>query len=235
MNNKIILILALLLFPITLISAQSACNDENLIDIEDIPCIGLTNIITCGADTNVSVINLNTSVQVNLTTELLGDGRFNFTFDFNESSYSLVDCANNTATVIVGKFEQGFGTSVFFFILPLFLVSFISLLVSSKMGKKMMESEDGSDLTKSVIHKNAWIPTIILIFSFLPILITIVILKNYLEQFIPSTSLISFMSTFYIFFLILFFFISFMLIVNLVSQWITLRKINMGEMDKEWK
>ncbi len=233
MNKKIILLLVLLLLPITLISAQEACNDENLIDIVDIPCIGLTNVISCGVDTNVSVINLNTSVQVNVTTELLGDGRFNFTFDFNESSYSLVDCANNSATVIVGKFEQGFGTSVFFFILPLFLVSFVSLLVSSKMGKKMMESEDGSDLTKSTIHKNAWIPTIILIFSFLPILVIIVILKNYLEEFIPSTVLVSFISTFYIFFLILFFFVSFMLIVNLFSQWITLRKINMGVLDRQ--
>ncbi len=238
MNTKIFIFMFAILFfslSITLISGQSACNDLNLIDIEDIPCIGVTNVIACGVDTNVSVINLNTSVQVNLTTSSLGDGRFNFTFNFNESSYSLVDCANNTATIIVGNFEQGFGTSIFFFILPLFLVSFISLLVSSKMGKKMMESEDGSDLTESTIHKNAWIPTVILIFSFLPILIIIVILKSYLERYIPSTSLIPFISGFYILFLILFFFIGFMLIVNLVSQWITLRKINIGAMDKEWK
>lgn len=234
MNKKLMTLMFGIFFLVSILAtAQLACNDENLIDIEDIPCIGLTNVISCGVDTNVSVINLNTSVQTNLTTELLGDGRFNFTFDFNESSYSLVDCANNSATVIVGKFEQGFGTSIFFFILPLFLVSFISLLVSSKMGKKMMESEDGSDLTKSTIHKNAWIPTVILIFSFLPVLIIIVILKSYLEEYIPSTALIPFISTFYIFFLILFFFVSFMLIVNLFSQWITLRKIRMGVLDDQ--
>ncbi len=238
MKNKFLTLMVMMcLVVITLGTVQAqeeACSDTNNIDISDIPCLGLTNVVNCIGNTNVSVINLNTTVQTNLTTFPVGDGRLNFTFDFNESSYSLVDCQNNSATIIVGQFDQGFGISIFFFIIPLLTLSFATLLVSSKMGKRMLEDEAEMKLTGNVVHQSKWIPTILLLFSFLPFLLLIRIVRGYMEQFIPSTNLISFFGSFYIFFLYLFSFVSLMLIVTLVSDWITLRDIRMGVMDKEW-
>ena len=208
-----------------------ACSDTNLIDITDIPCEGVTNVVQCSG--NVSVFNLNTSIQTNVTTSAVGDGRLNFTFNFNQSSYSLVDCNNNSATVIVGQFDQGFGISIFLFILPLFTITFISLLISSKMGKKMLEDESQMSLTENVVHKSTWIPTIILLFSFLPLVLIARIVGGYMEEFLPSSDLVSFFGSFYIFLLYLFFFVSLIFIINLVARWIELRNIRMGALDKE--
>lgn len=232
MNNKLIILFFSIIFIIPFIPAQlTACSDTNLIDISDIPCLGITNVVSCTG--NVSVLNLNTSIQNNLTTGDVGDGRLNFTFDFNQSSYSLVDCANNSATVIVGQFDQGFGISVFFFILPLLTITFTALLVSSKMGKQMLEDESEMSLTENVIHKSRWIPTIIILFSFLPLILMVRIVRGYIEEFLPSSSLVSFFGSFYIFSLYLFFFVSLIFIITLVAEWINVRNIKMGALDKE--
>lgn len=233
MKYKIIISVMLVMILLPSIYAIDACSDTNEIDISEIPCLGLTNVISCIGNTNVSVFNLNTSVQINLTTEPLGDGRLNFTFNFNESSYSLVDCSNNTATIIVGQFDQGFGISIFFFIIPLLTFSFTALLISSKIGKKMLEDELQMTLTGNVIHQSTWIPTVILLFSFLPMIIMIRLVTGYLEQYLSTSSLVGFFGNFYIFFLYLFFFVSLILIINLVGNWIKLRSINMGHFDKE--
>ncbi len=228
------LIFFLILLIIPLVPAQvEACSDTNLIDISDIPCLGLTNVISCVGDTNVSVLNLNNSEQTNLTTEEVGDGRLNFTFNFNESSYSVVDCANNSATVIVGQFDQGFGLSLFFFIIPLFTISFTALFIASKMGKQMLEDDSEMNLTENVVHQDDWIPTVIIIFSFLPILLVIRIIAGYIERFVPTSSLFGFYNTFYIFFLYLFYFVGLIFFITLVARWITLRNINMGVLDRE--
>lgn len=236
MQNKylfLILLLALSFIPLT--SAQlEACSDTNNIDISDIPCLGLTNVVQCTGDTNVSVINLNTTVQTNVTTFDAGNSRLNFTFDFNESSYSLVDCQNNSATIIVGQFDQGFGTSIFFFIIPLLTISFTSLLVSSKIGKRMLEDESGTGLTENVVHKSKWIPTVLIIFSFIPLVLMIRIVQGYIEEFLPSSSLVGFFGGFYIFFSFLFWFMALVFIISLFAEWIDIRKVNMGAMDREW-
>lgn len=233
MNNKSIIFFFIILF-IPLIQAQvSVCSDSNEIDISDIPCIGVTNVINCVSDSNVSVFNLNTSEQTNVTTGEVGDGRLNFTFNFTTSSYSIVDCRNNSATVIVGQFDQGFGTSIFFFILPLLTISFTAVLVSSKIGKKMLEEETDMKLTDTIVHKTDWIPTTMLLFSFLPLILMIRIVRGYIEEFIPGSSLVGFYGAFYIFFLYLFFFISLIFIITLFAKFITLRKINMGALDRE--
>lgn len=230
MKKLIIILFFLVLLPLA--SAQlPACSDSNEIDIEDIPCLGLTNVLDCTG--NISVLNLNNSVQTNVTTESIGGGILNFTFNFNQSSYSLVDCANNTATIIVGQFEQGFGSSVFVFIFPLLTISFVALLVSSKIGKKLLEDESNMGLTENVVHKSRWIPTVIIIFSFIPIILMIRIIQGFMEEFIPSSSLVTFFGNFYIFFIYLFSFVSLVLIITIFAEWITLRNISMGALDRE--
>ena len=102
MNKGVLLLLGL--FLITGVFALPACSDTNEQDISDIPCEGLTPVIGCTG--NVSIINLNTTARSNLTTYPIGDSRYNFTLNLTEGSYSLVDCANNSATVIVGDFPR---------------------------------------------------------------------------------------------------------------------------------
>jgi len=80
-----------------------ACTDTNEIDNANIPCEGLTVPLSCSG--NVSIFNLNTSEQINVTTYLKVDNRYNFTVNLSEGSYSFVDCANNSATIIVGVFD----------------------------------------------------------------------------------------------------------------------------------
>lgn len=82
-------------------SGLSLCQDQT--DVDDIPCLGITPVLSCSG--NISVVNLNTSAQSNLTTIAIGDGTYNFTFNFNRSSYSLRACDNSTSSIQVGDFE----------------------------------------------------------------------------------------------------------------------------------
>jgi len=107
-KNSLAILLILIFIGVTTLTMVSAeaCTDTNEIDISDIPCEGLTNIINCVGIANVTLTNLNTTEIQNLSTQEIGDGRLNFTFNFTEGSYSLVDCENNTATIIVGDFPR---------------------------------------------------------------------------------------------------------------------------------
>ena len=97
---KWVSLLFVLLF-LSSVSAMTLCQEQT--DIDDIPCLGLTTIVNCTG--NISVTNINTSQQYNLTTTLVGSYIYNFTFNFTQSSYSLIDCQNSTATIVVGDFE----------------------------------------------------------------------------------------------------------------------------------
>lgn len=101
---KQILFIFLFILMFASVVALDACSDTNEIDSDEIPCVGITNPISCSG--NVSVINLNTSTQTNLTTTLIGLNQYNFTFNFSSNSYQVNDCANNTATIIVGDFPR---------------------------------------------------------------------------------------------------------------------------------
>ena len=102
--NKLLLCLLITLFIVPTSLALIACSDTNEIDITDIPCTGVTDPINCSG--NVTVFNINTTLRVNETTYDTGDSLYNFTFNYTEGSYQLIDCANNSATVIVGDFPR---------------------------------------------------------------------------------------------------------------------------------
>jgi len=217
----------LIFFLIPLISAQ-ICSDTNEIDLSDIPCTGLTNVITCTIfEDNVTVFNINTSTQTNLSTDETGGGRFNFTFNFSEGSYSLIDCANNTATVLVGIFEQGFGISLFVFLIPSSILSFVFMFISGKINKnKEREEEETNKKTNRIT------PTIILLFSFIPMILMIRVVEGYLTEYLPSANVTTFYGFYYVFFSYIFYFIALVSIIVWAGQAIEKRKINMGL--KEW-
>jgi len=110
MIRKIVFGLAMCFFFtlfIPCLTSLTACTDTNEIDIEDVPCQGITVVLPCAG--NISVTNLNTSDKFNMTTFSMGGNLYNFTVDevnFTEASYSLVDCGNNTATLLVGDFPR---------------------------------------------------------------------------------------------------------------------------------
>lgn len=102
-ESRLLILSVFLMIIVSSFISAIACSDTNEIDNSEIPCVGLTNYLTCSG--NISVINLNTSEQFNLTTDAFGDGRLNFTVNLSEGSYSFTDCGNNTATVIIGVFD----------------------------------------------------------------------------------------------------------------------------------
>lgn len=91
----------LLLVLIPTIVALPVCEDQT--DIDLIPCVGYTKVLSCSG--NVTVLNLNTSQSFNRTTTVQSDSTYNFTFPFNRSTYSVKACDNSTALIIVGDFE----------------------------------------------------------------------------------------------------------------------------------
>jgi hypothetical protein len=140
MNKKQILILFLMfILFINVAVAMELCQEKQ--DVADIPCLGLTSINDCEGE-NVSILNLNSSQQYNLTTKALGDGTSNFTFNFSTiASYSLIDCGNNTASMVVGYFEGGFGIIQLAFLIP-FLFIIVICLVGVKLITKSYDDNN---------------------------------------------------------------------------------------------
>ncbi len=215
-----ILFFVILFLSIVNISALDTCSDTNNVDISEIPCQGLTNVLDCAG--NISVTNLNTSVQTNVTTNILGDGRYNFTFDFSNGSYSLVDCKNFSATMIVGRIKQGYGTSAFFFILPATLLSFLFLFISARMDKTLKNQEEENRNDGIDKKESRTIPTVFMLFGWIPMLFMIRFTSSHLEEYVTDAKITSFFGTFYILFLSLFWFvfiISFILLASKLIKW----------------
>ena len=105
--NKVLLVLcSFILFSSLASAVLPLCSDTNEIDLDDIPCQGLTPVVNCSANFNVTLLNLNTSVETNISGNQLANERVNFTLNLSEGTYSLVDCSNNSATIIVGDFPR---------------------------------------------------------------------------------------------------------------------------------
>ncbi|KKK97682.1 hypothetical protein LCGC14_2650290 [marine sediment metagenome] len=177
---------------------------------------------------NISVTNLNTSVQTNITTNPFGDGRFNFTFNFTNGSYSLVDCKNFSSTVIVGRIKQGYGTSAFFFILPAALLSFLFLFISARMNKGLRNHEEENRDNGIDKRESRTIPTVFMLFGWIPMIFMIRFTSSHLEEYVADAKITSFFGTFYILFLSLFSFVFIISFVLLASKLIKWRSANRG-------
>ncbi|MHA1201361.1 MAG: hypothetical protein ACTSQ4_02415 [Candidatus Heimdallarchaeaceae archaeon] len=226
-------ILVFLLLIISPVMAREACSDSNEIDISLIPCDGITSAVTCSG--NISVTNINTSEQFNLTTSPLGDGRLNFTFNFNEGSYSLVDCNNNTATVLVGVFEQGFGITMFGIMIPASILSFICLFFSGRMFRRFKDDDDEEkeemereESNLSFRPRNRLLPIVFMLFAFIPIIFMIGFTYNNLVEYLPNAQTTSFYSWFYILFSWMFYGITLISFVVWVSDMIKMNKVEKG-------
>lgn len=186
-KTKTISIFILLIMVIGLCSAMQLCQEKQ--DVADIPCLGLTPINGCEGE-NVSVYNLNSSQQYNLTTEAVGDGTSNFTFNFSQiASYSLIDCANFTATIVVGYFEGGFGITQFAFLIPFLIIIGISLF-----GVKLITmSYDDSNISSF----RYFMGLVVIIIGYLAVLFMVGTINSYIITYITSSILSSLYNYFY--------------------------------------
>lgn len=229
--------LLILLLNIGGVIALEACSDLNTIDVSQIPCLGLTNVVDCTG--NISVNNVNTSEEINLTTEQTFDGRLNFTINLSEGSYSLVDCNNNSAVIIIGLFEQGYGVNLFIIILPAVILSFLSLFFSWRFFESLNTSEtehlqmlENGENTDDFVPRNRLLPIVFLLFSFIPLTFMIGFVNNNLTEYIGIEKITSFYSNFFILFSVIFLLVFLLLIVVWASGFIKNIKIDQGLMDE---
>lgn len=231
--KKVLLAGLFMIFITSGVFALDACSDTNEIDISQIPCLGLTNVVSCTG--NVSIININTSVQINVTTEQTFDSRLNFTVNLTEGSYSFVDCDDNSAVVIVGLFEQGYGTNLFIIILPAIILSFMSLFFSWRLFESLNESDQehleilqrGED-SGDFVPANRLLPIVFMLFSFVPLTFMLGFVSNNLTNYIDSEKINTFYSNFFVFFSWTFFLVFLLLIVVWLAGFIKKIRINRG-------
>lgn len=187
LSYKYILSFILLILTICFVSSMQLCQEKQ--DVADIPCLGLTTINDCSGE-NVSVININSSSRYNLTTLAVGDGTSNFTFNFSEiASYSLIDCANFTATIVVGYFEGGFGIIQFAFLIPFLIIIGVSLF-----GIKLITmSYDDSNISSF----RYFMGLVVIIIGYLAVLFMVGTINSYIITYITSSILSNLYNYFY--------------------------------------
>jgi len=112
MKKIIILLMVLLVLPLCL---AIECQDQT--DVEDIPCELITPILSIGGDCNATVMDINDlsrNYTINITP--VGDGTYNFTFNFSEiSQYSIILCDNSSATLDVGHWDEDYNDKWLYF------------------------------------------------------------------------------------------------------------------------
>ncbi len=230
MKKTLILFTAVILInTILLVSALDTCSDTNEIDVSDIPCEGLTPVVDCTG--NVTAINLNTSVQTNITTSTFPGGRLNFTLNLENGSYSLIDCQNFSATVIIGFIKQGYGTSSLVVIIPAILFAFIILFISSRMNKRLCIDDEEKKINNNsneVRENSKFIPTLFLIFAFVPMVFMVRFVESYLQRYLSGSGIASFYGAFYIFYAYLFWFVFLIMIIVWASKYIKIYRETRG-------
>jgi len=233
MRNKI-LILFLFVFLITFVNSMPTCSDTNEIDISDIPCTGLTVPVSCVG--NITAFNTtNPEINSTIPTSLFVDDVYNFTVNLTQGSYEFIDCDNNTATVIIGLFQQGYGVNMFGIIFPSILLSFLSLFFSGKIFKKFNheDDEEREELTvendeDSFVPKSRLIPIILMLFSFVPMIFMVGFVSSHLREYLPKANVTVFYGTFYILFSIVFYFVFLISLLVWVSSFIKKRRVMRG-------
>jgi hypothetical protein len=197
MEKKIVWTIGILclILSVSLVSSMQLCQEKQ--DVADIPCLGLTTINGCAGE-NVSVTNINSSTQYNLTTLAVGDGTSNFTFNFSEiASYSLIDCTNFTATIVVGYFEGGFGIIQFAFLIPFLIIIGVSLF-----GVKLITNNvDDSNISSF----KYFMGIVAVIIGYIAILFMTGTINTYIITYITSSVLSNLYNYFYSALLYIFF------------------------------
>jgi hypothetical protein len=237
---KVILKLLCILFFINLISALPACSDTNEIDISEIPCTGFTMAINCSG--NISAFNVtNSSINYSIEITNFVDDVYNFTFNLSEGEYELLDCDNNTATVIVGLIDQGYGMNLWIIIIPSLLLSFGSLLISAKLFKSYGDDDENRNRelymmgdNQSFIPRSRLIPVIFLLFSFVPMIFMVGFVNGHLEEYFPTANITSFYGTFYILFTTIFYAVFLFSFIIWAATFIRKIKIKKGIIDENY-
>jgi hypothetical protein len=91
-------------FAILMMNIASAkiCQDETY--TANIPCTVITPIISCS--TNATILNIDTLDRYNKTLNSVGDGSYNFTFNYSIGSYRITLCDNSTASIEVTQTQE---------------------------------------------------------------------------------------------------------------------------------
>lgn len=233
MKNKIITIF-LFVFFISLTSALPTCSDTNEIDISKIPCVGFTNPINCS--TNITAFNTtDASINFTISTTLFVDSVYNFTINLTRGGYELLDCENNTATIIIGLFEQGYGITMFGIMFPAILLTMISLFVSGRLFSKFSEEDEENEEhlkeendEDSFVPKSRLMPLIFMLFAFIPMIFITGFVNNHLEEYLPTANMTEVYGSFYIMFSGVFYFIFLVSFLVWLSSFIKMRKVMRG-------
>lgn len=221
-------------FLINFAIAIEVCSDTNEIDISDIPCIGLTVPIECAG--NITIFNAtDQTINQNITTGVFVDNVYNFTINLSRGGYELLDCQNNTATLIIGRFQQGYGINLIGIIIPAVLLSLGSLFISGRMFKRFREDdeeqaeqlEEEND-QESFTPRNRLLPIVFMLFAFIPMLFMIGFVLNHLTEYLPSANITTFYASFFILFSIIFIGVFLISMVVWVAGFIKLRRIMRG-------
>ena len=237
---KKIVTLFLFVFLISFVTAEfPTCSDSNEIDISDIPCVGFTVSLNCSG--NISIFNTtNSNINFTIVTSVFVDNIYNFTVNLSSGSYEFVDCSNGTATVIIGRFQQGYGTTLFSVIFPSILLSFISLFISGRMFKRFREDDEEeqehlkeNDDEDSFVPRNRLMPIVFMLFSFVPIIFMLGFVLNHLQEYLPTSNITQVYGQFYIMFSIVFLIVSLVSIIVWLSNFIKLKRVMKGLDDIE--
>lgn len=231
------LIPIVLLLCISFVFALPTCSDTNEIDINSIPCIGFTIPINCSG--NITAFNTtDPSINYSIKTYVFVGNVYNFTFNLSRGSYELIDCENNTATVIVGLFEQGYGINIFILIIPAILLSFILVFVSGKLFEKVNDKDEEEhkcleeeNKVDSFFPKSRLIPLVVMLFSFIPIIMMIGLVNGYLDEYLPLSSVTIFYGTFFVLMSYLFYGIVLLSFIVWLSGFIKRKNISRGLID----
>lgn len=233
-RTRFIFALFIFIISITFVLGLPTCSDSNEIDVSTIPCNGLTVPINC-AD-NVTILNAtNSSDNQSIPTSVFSGAIYNFTINLSRGSYQIIDCQNNTATVLVGLFEQGYGINMFGVIFPAVILSFITLFISGRIFKKR-ESEDEEDHeqlereenTDSFIPKSRLIPIVFMLLSFVPLIFMVGFVSGHMEEYLASANVTTFYGMYYTFFAVIFYVIFLISFIVWLSSYIERRKISKG-------
>ncbi len=230
MKNKIILLFLFVLL-VNLTSAMPVCSDTNEQDISNVPCIGFTIPINCSE--NITAFNTsNRNINFTIETDVFVDDVRNFTLNLTRGEYELLDCANNSATWIVGRFEQGYGVNLLAIILPSILLSLISLFVSGRMFHRFKDEDEEEsnrlseqDDSDSFVPRSRLMPLLFMLFAFIPMIFMTGFVNNHLEEYLPGANVTEFYGNFYILFLSLFFFVFLISIVVWLGLFIKKRNV----------
>jgi len=237
--EKKILTLFLFIFLISFVSSLPTCSDTNEIDISEIPCVGFTIPLDCGG--NISIFNTtNRDINYTINMTIFVDNVYNFTINLSQGGYEFIDCGNNTATVIVGLFEQGYGILIFVIMIPSLLLTLISLFISGKMFSNFKDEDDENheklerenDL-ESFVPRNRLLPLVFMLFAFIPMVFMVGFVNGHLENYLPTANITAFYGSFYILFSAVFYFVFLISFVVWLSSFIKLRRVMRGLDDIE--